>query len=98
MVKDALKKTPSWATHLLLAVTMVISGWWVRDTLDENKQQSADIRELSSTVHDLATIVEYNYKEVERNSADVKELRGTQQRLEVLLARVEAQLDKDAQS
>lgn len=94
-MKDWLMKDiPRWGLIALILMLLPMAGYWFSDHISTDKQQSADIRELADTVHDMAKIVEYNYKETDNNTTNIHELRATQKRLEILLARIEVQLDR----
>lgn len=97
-MRDWLKTVPSWALIGLVLCLAPVAAYAVVDHLQADKKQSTDIAALASTVEDMAKIVEYDMAQTEENADEIKDMRArleeTQRRLERLLGRLEARLDR----
>lgn len=97
-MNDVLKELPKWALYLVVSLTIPLSAYTVWQHVENDNSQSADISQLATTVANLAVVVEYNYKETERNGntvqANAQTIHETQMRLERIMGRIEARLDE----
>lgn len=98
-MKDILDKLPRWALILVIIILLGPAGYALTLHVSTDMKQSTDISDLATTVSNLAVVVEYNYKETERNSNTVASntatITETQMRLERILGRIEARLDEE---
>lgn len=98
MTTELMKELPKWALYVVIALLVPLSGYTVWAHIDTDNTQSEDIKTLAATVANLTVVVEYNYKETERNSATAQAnadtLHETQMRLERIMGRIEARLDE----
>ena len=96
---DIWEKLPRWALIVAVMVLSPLAVYTVTAHFGTDNQQSEDIATLTQTVSQLAVVVEYNYKETERNShtaqANNELIHETQMRLERILGRIENRLDEE---
>ena len=96
---DILGKLPNWALLVAICILAPLAIYSITQHVNTDSQQSIDLQTLSNTVSSLVVVVEYNYKETERNSeasaSNAKIIHETQARLERIMGRIEARLDEE---
>lgn len=96
---DIWEKLPQWFLIIAVMILLPMAAYTVSHHVKIDDQQSADLKSLADTVSNLTVVVEYNYKETQKNAAKMESnttlIHETQNRLERIMGRIEARLDEE---